>query len=126
VCALRVSRWHIVFIYFLLELEVLAHRLMIIISGNDAPKIVPDKSLGSGLVFRIAVTVVSSHIFLGTAMASGRFMKHGLNHILFVFKRRARGMGGRRRGGAFVLLDCQETIRKKAMTANEWDSQARM
>ena len=26
-------------------------------SGNDTPKIVPDKSLGSGLVFRMAVTV---------------------------------------------------------------------
>jgi len=29
-------------------------------------------------------------------------------------------------GGAFVLPDCQETIRKKATTANEGDSQARM
>jgi hypothetical protein len=56
-CALRVSRLHTRFHYFLLELEALAHRLMIVISGNDAPKIIPDKSLGSGLVFRMAVTV---------------------------------------------------------------------
>jgi len=53
-------------------------------------------------------------------------MKHDLNHILFGFKRRAGGMGGRRRGGAFVLPDCQETIRNKAMTASEGDSQTRM
>jgi hypothetical protein len=53
-------------------------------------------------------------------------MKHDLNRIHFVFKRRARGMGGRRRGGAFVLPDCQETIRNKAVTAGEGDSQTRM
>jgi len=35
-------------------------------------------------------------------------------------------MGGRCRGSAFVLPDCQETIRKKEITANEGDSQARM
>ena len=53
-------------------------------------------------------------------------MKHGPNHhILFVFKRTSRGVGGRRRGGTFVLLDYQETIRKKAMTASEGDSQTR-
>jgi len=57
VCALRVNRLHTGFHYFLLELEVLAHRLRVALSGNDAPKIVPDKSLGSGLVFRMAVTV---------------------------------------------------------------------
>ena len=56
-CALGVNRLHTSFHYFLLELGVLAHRLRIALSGNDAPKIVPDKSLGNGLVFRMAVTV---------------------------------------------------------------------
>ena len=53
-------------------------------------------------------------------------MKHSLNHILFVFKRRARRMGGRRRGGTFVLPEYQETIGTKAMMASEDASRAPM
>jgi len=37
---------------FLLELEVLVHTLRIVLSSNDAPKIVPNKSLGNGLLFK--------------------------------------------------------------------------
>ena len=51
-CALRVNRLHTGFHYFLLEVEVLAHRLRIALSGNDAPKIVPEKGLGSDLVIQ--------------------------------------------------------------------------
>jgi hypothetical protein len=54
-------------------------------------------------------------------MVSRRFMKRDLNHILFVFRRRARGMGGRRRGGAFMPPDCQETIKNKEQgNDGEW------
>lgn len=57
VCASCANRWHMVFIYCLLKLEVLAHRSMIVKSGNDAPKAVPDKSAENGLIFRMAVAV---------------------------------------------------------------------
>jgi hypothetical protein len=40
------TRFH----YFLLELEVLVHILRIVLSGDDAPEIVPDKSLGNGRI----------------------------------------------------------------------------
>ena len=56
-CALRASRLRTRFHYFLLELEVLVHMLSIIPSGNNTPKVVPDKSLGNGLAFRMAATV---------------------------------------------------------------------
>ena len=131
-CAVRVNRMRTSFHYFLLELDVHAHTLRIVPSGNDAPKIVPDKSLENhGLLFKMVVAICGrhSHLSLGIAMVSRRFIqftKHGLNHVLFVFKRSGRGTGGRHRGGAFVLLDCQETISEKAMTASEGDSQMRM
>ena len=56
-CALRVNRLRTVFRCFLLELEVLVHTLRIVLSSNDAPKIVPDKSLGNGLLVKMAVAV---------------------------------------------------------------------
>ena len=58
--ALRVNHFHtgsVCFQYFLLGLEVLPHRSSIVLSGNGAPIIVPDKSLGNGLVFKMAVAV---------------------------------------------------------------------
>jgi len=55
--ALRANRLRTGCRCFPLELEVLVHILRIVLSGNDAPKIVPDESLGNGLVFRMAVTV---------------------------------------------------------------------
>lgn len=133
-CALRASRLRTGCRCFLLELEVLVHTFRIVFSGNDAPKIIPDKSLvGNVLVFRMASAVNvcgrGSHISLGIAMAPRRFTKHGLDHVPFVVEKWARGMGGRRRGGTHVLPDCQETISKKAMTESEegeGDSQARM
>ena len=63
---------------------------------------------------------------LGIAMASRKFTKHGLNHVLSVFKRSGRGSGGQRRGGVSVVPDCHETIGEKAMAASEGDSQMRM
>jgi len=54
VCALCATHFYH---YSLLKLDVLAHRLKIAPSGNEAPRLVPDKSLRNGLVFRMAVTV---------------------------------------------------------------------
>jgi len=57
VCTLRASQFCTACRCFPLELEVFVHMLSIVLSGDDAPKIVPDKSLGNGLVYKMAVTV---------------------------------------------------------------------
>ena len=55
--ALRASRLRTDFRCFPLELGVLVHILRIVPSGNDAPKAVPDKSLGSDIVIKMVVDV---------------------------------------------------------------------
>ena len=55
--ALRASFLRTSLHYFLLDLEVPVYTLRIIPSGNDAPKIIPDKSLGNGFVFKMAVAM---------------------------------------------------------------------
>ena len=70
---------------------------------------------------------IGSHISLGIAMASRRFTEHGPNHVMFVFKRGARGMGGRCRGvPRLFFLTVMTHINEKAMTTSEGDSQGRM
>lgn len=57
VYTLRASRLRTSFRRFLLELEVLVYKSRIVLSGNDASKVIPDKSLGNVLVFKMVVAV---------------------------------------------------------------------
>jgi hypothetical protein len=75
-CALRINHKCTGFRYFLLEIEVLAHRLTIEPSGNEASMIVPDKSLGDGFVFRMAVTVD-----LWTCLSPFSWHRYGLEGV---------------------------------------------
>ena len=75
-CVLRVNHSRAGLRYFLLELEVLAHRSSIVRSGNDAPKVVPDKSLGNGHVLKLAVAVN-----LWTRLSHFAWHRYGLEEI---------------------------------------------
>ena len=56
-CTVRASRLHTSFRRFLRELEVHVYIFRIVLSGNDASKVIPDKSLGNVLVFKMVVAV---------------------------------------------------------------------
>ena len=75
-CGLRASRLCTGFRCFLLEFQALVHTFRIVLSGNDAPKIIPDKSLGNGLVFKMAVAVN-----LWTWISHFAWHRHGLEKV---------------------------------------------